>query len=61
MEHETERTCPTCGASHSEIRVDGHRRLPDGRLCPEGCNCIPQHFNLEEHRAGFGDEDTLRD
>lgn len=44
-----QRVCPECGATESEIRECGHR-LVGKRPCPEACTCIPEHFNLREHR-----------
>ncbi|MDD9940630.1 MAG: hypothetical protein OXU20_06165 [Myxococcales bacterium] len=56
-------SCPACGASETEIKERGHKRLDGlGRpleepitgpssACPEACSCIPEHFSLVEHAA----------
>lgn len=63
--------CPECGASASEIRRAGHRRLdpdtgewwprlqsiPPSQSCPEACTCIPEHRSLAEHRVEMDAQD----
>lgn len=60
MASQLNRVCPTCHAPETEILEKGHRtmgRIGHEYVCPQACTCVPEHFNLAEHREFTARED----